>query len=96
MLLFVGFFSKAEPICALKFDALESPVAEEGIQVNCKKNDILSVIITKFDYDNVEESLKFLRSYCRFDREIIFKQIDKKMLLSCVLNSNEPRPVRGG
>ena len=101
MLLFVGFFSKAEPICALKFDALESPVAEEGIQVNCKKNDILSVISTSDSLALQSLELKmFLQRFCRFDREIIFRQSGKapkqEEMLICTLNDTLPRIYRKG
>ena len=94
LLLFVGFFSKAESICDVYVE-ISSYDADVYIRENCKKNDILSV---RSIADNLIAQrmmlLAVVETHCRFDREIIFKLFGETYFLVCVLNSTEPRPDR--
>jgi hypothetical protein len=101
MLLFIGFFSKAEQICRVFVVPTESYDAEVYIRENCIKNDILSVISTSDSLALQSLELKmFLQRFCRFDREIIFRQSGKapkqEEMLICTLNDTLPRIYRKG
>tara|TARA_X000000950_G_scaffold263898_1_gene336623 strand:+ start:102 stop:410 length:309 start_codon:yes stop_codon:yes gene_type:complete len=93
LLLFVGFFSSADEYCVVE---LSKENFREFIKTNCVKDDII-----KAGYDGgsleteVAELHVFAGFYCRFDREIIFKVVNQDAILTCVLNSDLPRSIRG-
>ena len=98
MLLFIGFFSKAEPICYVSVDPAEKYDAEVYIQESCKKNDILTVVSAA---DGSVQGMRLVMAaklYCRFDREIIIRQSGRKQeeQLICVLNDPVARIFRLG
>ena len=93
MLLFVGFFSSADEYCSVE---LSKENFREFIATNCVKDDIIRAALNGGSLEaEVAELHVFAGFYCRFDREIIFKVINQDAILSCVLNSNLPRSIRG-
>lgn len=94
LLLFVGFFSNASYSCTIDIRHNKSVYeAVAHIRDKCKKDDILFV----HDFTGIQLR-SFLKDYCRFDREIIFRQKDndpkKYGFLSCVLWDNKSRRYR--
>lgn len=95
MVLFIGFFSNASSTCNIDIKPDKFSETISFIIENCKNDDILVATSRERLLADKATILTVVTSgYCRFDREIIFKQIDKEMLLSCVLNSTMPRPVK--
>ena len=97
LFLLFGFIAKAEQQCILEILPTQLVEGRMYIKENCEKGDILSV--NSLRGAQGKDLSMYLVDYCRFDREIVFRQtiiaLDLQFL-SCVLNSNEPRLKREG